>query len=118
MSIQEAWKAFKTVRDEDITVELLKNIEYQNQRTAKIALYDTLKNKLSPEDQKTLRDLEDAETAMESLNEDFYYLAGLRDGLALSQWLIIHEGPNDGNDYLSNCLGAHLNLVAEVSRVE
>lgn len=97
MSIQEAWKAFKTVRDEEIAEELLKNAEYKNHRAASIALFDTLKDKLSPEDRKILMELEEVETAMEGLCDDFYYMTGLKDGVKLAQQMdLIGSGCSKG----------------------
>ncbi|MHB8157245.1 MAG: hypothetical protein ACYDEQ_07620 [Desulfocucumaceae bacterium] len=117
MSFNEAWELFFGTRLEILGTELMKDPKYKKRFDIVHKQIDDIMEGVSPEAKEKLRQLCFSLGDMEAAAEDFWYLAGLRDGLALSQWLTIHEGPNDDNDYLSNCLGAHLNLVASIARV-
>jgi hypothetical protein len=57
-----------------------------------------------------LRSLNDALLA--AVEENFY-LAGLKDGVAVGQMLVIHEGEDD---YLQDTLDDHLTMVTEIAR--
>lgn len=96
MSIQEAWKAFKTVRDEDIDKELTGNPEYKSLCNTKYALYDSLREKLTGEDRETLNTLDETWAAMDGVSSDVFYFAGLQDGIRLAQQMGLVSSAGSG----------------------
>ncbi|MCL5272036.1 MAG: hypothetical protein M1486_01730 [Gammaproteobacteria bacterium] len=117
MLFQEAWREFFEARIQDLGQEIMKNPEYIVHFNDTQKQFNSLRESLSAGARERIEKFDASLAAREGVSSDFHYMAGLKDGCALAQWLIIHEAGNDGNDYLEGCLKAHLNLVAGIARV-
>jgi hypothetical protein len=113
---QKAWRGFLETRIEEISLEKTTDPEYRRCFNNTHQQFNSLMGSLTPETRKKFEQFDESLAEREGASEDFYYLAGLNDGIVLAKLLIIHEGGNDGNDYLEGCLDDHLRLVSMIAR--
>ncbi len=116
MSFKNAWRGFFETRIEEIGREKTTDPEYRRCFNNTHQQFNSLMGSLTPETREKLEQFDESLAEREGASEDFYYLAGLKDGIALAQLLVIHEAGNDGNDYLKGCLDDHLGLVSMIAR--
>lgn len=117
MPVNNAWQAFIENRHEKIGQAVSEDLQYKRKSIEFNMAIESLQARA-----KTLTDMEmldrlrDLNDELTGIVEEKFYLAGLKDGVALGQMLLISEAGNDGNDYLENCLDEHMNLAAEIGR--
>lgn len=117
MPVNNAWQTFIENRHEKTGQAVSEDPQYKRKSIEFNMVIETLQARANTlKDAEMLDRLRDLNDELTGIVEEKFYLAGLKDGVALGQMLLISEAGNDGNDYLENCLDEHVALVAEIAR--